>query len=165
MPLNYLQLLSIPLCLLALAISSLYDLKYRKVPNVVTIPLILCGLLLTCLTELPMLPYKLFYAACLFFFGMTGLLGLGDIKLLIGLGAVWVPEYALLSAALASLFIFLHHIIRRRIELPSLLKRSGLCLLHMRPTQERSSYNSVPFAPYLLFSYILIQGGLLLWQL
>ncbi|MBQ3010707.1 MAG: prepilin peptidase [Oscillospiraceae bacterium] len=165
MHLSYLQFLSIPPCLLALAVSSLYDLKYRRVPNVVTISLMLYGLLLTCLTELPMLPYKLFYAACLFFFGMTGLLGLGDIKLLIGLGVVWGPEYALLSAALASLVIFLHHIIRHRTGLLSLLKRSSLCLLRMRPTQERDSYNSVPFAPYLLFSYILIQGGLLLWQL
>jgi len=96
---------------------------------------------------------------------MTGLLGLGDIKLLIGLGTVWKPEYALCSAALASLFIFLHYILRQRTGLRSLLKRSCVCLLHLRPTQKRNSSNSVPFAPYLLLSYILIQGGLLLWQL
>lgn len=165
MPFTENQFYSILLCLPALIICAVFDLKCRKVPNAITLPLMLCGLLLTALTELLLLPYKLLFASCLFFFGMTGLLGLGDIKLLMSLGLAWKPEYALFSAALSSLFIFLHHIIRKQTGLRPLLQRSCLCLLRLRPTQERTNDNSVPFAPYLLFSYILIQGGLLLWQL
>lgn len=164
MPMTHDQIISVAACLLALSVSSVYDMKYRRVPNTVTFPMMLAGLLLTCVMELHLLPYKLLYASCLFFFGMTGLLGLGDIKLLIGLGTVWKPEYALFCAALASLFIFLHHILRRRTELGSLFQKSCLCLLHLRPTQERNSDNSAPFAPYLFLAYILIQGGFLLWQ-
>lgn len=158
------QIISVALCLLALSVSSVYDVKYRRVPNAVTFPMMLAGLLLTYLMEFNLLPYKLLFASCLFFFGMTGLLGLGDIKLLIGLGLVWKPEYALFCAALASLFIFLHHILRRRTGLGSLFQKSCLCILHLQPTQERNTDNSASFAPYLFLAYILIQGGLLLWQ-
>ena len=142
----------------ALAVAAVWDVRHRTVPNWITFPLILCGLFYTCLSDPYTIPCKLLFALCLFLFGTTGLIGLGDIKLVIGLGIIWVPELALCSAAAASLFIFLIHFVRRRISL-----RTCVTAILFPLKQEKTTGNSVPFAPYLLFAYILIQGGMLLW--
>lgn len=158
------KLFQIAVCLVFLLAAAVTDGKIRKIPNWITFPFILCGLLFSGLTDAESLISKAIFLIIVFLFGWTGLIGLGDIKLIMGLGAMWDPIWALLSVALASLSIFVAnavkypHIVWLQIQdaFRYVTRRKGL--------PQKTESNSVPFAPYLFTAYVLLQGGVLLWQ-
>lgn len=151
--------------LLFLAVAAVWDARTRTIPNRLTFPFIIIGLVFTCLTAPEDLLIKAVFLAALFLFGMSGLIGLGDIKLVMGLGVLDRPEIALCSVAIASLLLLAGHFIRRPSGPPLRLRNGFIYLLLKTPAPQRTRDNSVPFAPYLLAAYILLQGGILLWNI
>ena len=158
------KLFQVAACLFFLLAAAIADGRSRRIPNGITFPFILCGLLFSGLTDAGSLISKAVFLIIIFLFGWTGLIGLGDIKLIMGLGAMWDPVWALLSVALASLLIFAAN----TVKYPHIvwLQIQGVFqhVTRRKKLPDKTEANSVPFAPYLFTAYILLQGGVLLWQ-
>lgn len=156
--------LTIAVCFICLMLAAVWDWHTRSIPNKITFPLMIFGFLLTCFYVPATLIFKILFIIALFFFGRLGWVGLGDIKLIMGLGMAWEPLYALYTVALASLLVFVRHFIKAPI-MTQIQALSGLSIFHKRKALPAATAdNSIAFAPYLLAAYILLQGGALIWQ-
>lgn len=161
------------LCLALLASSAATDFVCRRIPNYITIPFFIVGLILTGLVAPLDYIVKITAALAVFLFGMTGLLGLGDIKLIMALCVIWNPIYVMCAILVVSMLIVVVDYVKKpSLARPSLmvflsleLMRAREYLAGRRKPCEKNKENSVPFSFYMLISYIFVQGGLLLWRI
>ncbi len=105
---------------LTLAAACAFDARRRRVPNALTVPALLLGLALAAAQGgLPRLGLALggVAVACVALFAYAGrMLGAGDVKLLLAVGALTGPRFmglALLGAALAGGLLALAWALRR----------------------------------------------------
>lgn len=158
------KLFPLATCLLFLMAAAIADGQDRRIPNKITLPFLLCGLLYSVLTNAESLILKIVFLIIMFLFGWTGLIGLGDIKLIMGLGTMWDPAGALLTVALASVFVFAVNAVKYPYIVRQQIQGAFQHITRRKELPNKTETNSVPFAPYLLTAYILLQGGVLLWQ-
>lgn len=152
---NYIIPFIISIVLLVLA--SITDIKYKKIPNIITLTGICIGVIFQITTSIILHSYSfliisLIAIIALFFIGMTGILGLGDIKLLIALTALNGIMPAIMTAGFGSLYVILISLITRTKEATGELKMGIQTLLFKLPIYRNG--RSVPFAPYMLAGYI-----------
>ena len=152
---NYIIPFIISIVLLVLA--SITDIKYKKIPNVITLTGICVGVIFQIISSVILHSYgaliiNLISIIALFFIGMTGILGLGDIKLLIALTALNGVISTIMTAGFGSLYVILISLITRKKEAAGELKMGIQTLLLKLPIYRNG--RSVPFAPYMLAGYI-----------
>jgi|APSaa5957512622_1039677.scaffolds.fasta_scaffold37258_2 Flp pilus assembly protein protease CpaA len=95
------------LLLLLAVLIAIYDLRYVRIPNVVTLPLLLLG----SFTNLPKPWYILFFLAAFLLFWKEGWMGGGDVKLWAGIilflpateTMLWALPFTFFSTALVQL--------------------------------------------------------------
>ena len=80
-----------------LAMASAADIRFRRIPNGLVFPGMAAGFLLTW-SGFPDFGWKLLMILFLYFFGMLGLMGMGDLKL-------WMMEAAFVGAARSTLSV------------------------------------------------------------
>lgn len=158
------KLIQIAACLAFLLAAAIADGWGRRIPNRITFPFILCGLLFSGLTNAESLILKTIFLIIMFLFGWTGLIGLGDIKLIMGLGTMWDPAWALFTVSLASVFVFAVNAVKYPYIVWLQIQGVFNHIIRRKKLPDKTEANSVPFAPYLFTAYILLQGGVLLWQ-
>lgn len=144
-------LLAVFLCSIMLLIATCCDLRTRRIPNALTLPAVVIGMVITGLYD-----GKAAFAAAavilgIFFVGMTGILGGGDLKLLMALTAFCGVFPMLIATGAASVLILITEGIRWPKETWSAIK-SGLCFFTGKTTGEKQG-RRVPFAPYLLCGF------------
>lgn len=142
-------------CLIA---ATIFDVKTRRIPNILTFPMILCGLLATIFLRPEMLFMSIIGIIISFFFSFIPGIGMGDIKLIMGLCFYINPIHVMLSLALASVLVFVRYTIKYPWSIGTLI-----AALYPRAPEEKSAGNSVVFAPYLLISTLVIEGVFYLW--
>ena len=150
------------ICLLVLSAAAITDSKEGKIPNIITIPSILLGIVLTVLTGKSLL-LLVASLTLLFLFGGLGFFGMGDIKLLMAVSSLSGPKIMLLSLFLASINI----IIIQGLKSPESMKndvKKGLNMLLFRDIKIDKEGKTIAFAPYLLLGFcitgVLIECGL-----
>lgn len=165
-------LLSVLLCLALLIPSAIMDVSSRRIPNKITAPLILVGLVFTGYTAPFDYISKGSALILIFIFGCTRLgerlyqvIGMGDVKLIMALCTLWQPVYAAVTVVIAALIMSVAQFIRRPGSIKATVHSSlqFLCGGYIPP--ERTAQNTAPFAPYYLAAYVLFQGGLILWHI
>ena len=95
--------LTILITITILAIASYTDLKYRRVPNWLTFPGMITGILLCGIFERGDLVSRLIWLAIFFFIGMLAIMGMGDLKLMmavIALRGIMTASITLLAGAM-----------------------------------------------------------------
>jgi len=156
--------LSFILSTVLLLSAAIIDYKTRRVPNALTFPFILIGLILTAFIN----PYDYILKGVslllLFGIGAFNCVGLGDIKLLMALCLLWNPIYTFISYAIASVLIFVVDSIRHPENVLNNITASCSYLRRIHPIREKRDKKSTALAPYLFVAYILMQGGILLCQ-
>lgn len=140
------------ICGIVLLITTLTDLLNRQIPNILTMPSIALGLLLTAVCKEDVL-FVLVVLAILFFVGMLGVFGSGDLKLIMAVTTLCGVMPMLVSVGIASLGILLTELLFRPREAADAIK-DGLCILTGKK-QPNSQGRKVPFAPCLLCGYIM----------
>lgn len=142
-----------------LLISSYTDLTRRKVYNKVTYPAMLAGLILCSVTSMRHLPGRIVSLAVWFFMGALHLMGMGDLKLLMAVCAIWgfrTSLYALLSGCL---FLAAFSAVMDPREMKEAVINVGNFLFYHTPvpTKGRKTY---PFAVFLSAGTMAV----LLWE-
>lgn len=152
---NYIIPFVISMVLLILA--SVTDIKYKKIPNIITLSGICIGIIFNVVSAVILRTYgqmiiNFIVMILLFFIGMTGILGLGDIKLLIALTALNGALPAIMTAGFGSLYVIIISLITGTKEAKGELKMGIQTILLRLPVYKYG--RSVPFAPYMLAGYI-----------
>lgn len=147
------------LSLLLLAPATYWDIKEKRVPNFIVFPGMAVGLsllVLKCIYDGSILSgiENLGLFVLLFLFGMTGLLGLGDIKLLMALSLVNDPVTLLLSIALACLLIVFVQIVKQGRKIIAKLWAGFGMILTKKLTPVARNADTVPFVPYFLITFL-----------
>lgn len=140
--------------LIVLTLATVWDIRDRRIPNAVTLPAILAGLILTGIFRLNAMPLTVIALVLLFFFGALGLMGQGDIKLIMALTAICGPIVALISAGIAAILIVGVQILLHPSETVSDAKDALGALIKMDFKGINKKGRSVPFAPYALAGFI-----------
>ena len=156
--------ISYPVCLTLLIAATITDIKLRRNPNVLTIPLILGGLLFGCVLIPGLRVEKAVFALLCFLAGLLPGLGLGDLKLIMCIGLWGNPFLTAFEVAAASVGVLLVQLIRNPILGQIQILRGLKYPFPMKERFQKTKDNSVPFAPYFLVAYILVEGGLYLWS-
>ena len=132
------QLLQFAPMLLACAAAAVIDARSRRIPNWLTLPLMLGGLLVSIAGAGPITVGQAFLGLAVGF-GLTfllfilGALGAGDVKLMAGVGA-WIGALAVLKVFVAAAIIGMIIVLVQsawRGRLSGLLRRSALVTINV----------------------------------
>lgn len=131
-----------------LLISSYTDLTRRKVYNKVTYPAIIAGLILCAVTSIRHLPERMLSLAVWFFMGALQLMGMGDLKLLMAVCAIWGFRTSLYSLLSGCLLLAAYSTVMDPVEMKdAVINVRNFLFYHTPvPTKGRKTY---PFAVFL----------------
>lgn len=118
------------LCM-CLTFSAAYtDMRYRKVPNILTFPAMIAGLLLCVLFRRQDLGSRVAMVIFFFFFGMLRWMGLGDIKLIMGMICLKGANIGLFSLLAGELFLLIYCLLTNREAMVATLQDTWNALLY-----------------------------------
>lgn len=142
-----------------LLISSYTDLKRRKVYNSITFPAMAAGLILCAATSAIHLPGRMISLAVWFFMGALHLMGMGDLKLLMAVCAIWGFRTSLFSLLFGCLFLAAYSTVMDPKEMKdAVINVRNFLFYHTPvPTKGRKTY---PFAVFLSAG----TASVLLWE-
>jgi prepilin peptidase CpaA len=150
----------------ALAVATLTDLRARRIPNAITLPVVLLGLVINSGlqglsgTTSSLQGAGLALAALLPLYFLRGM-GAGDVKLMAAIGALKGPEFLIYTFAWAAIFA-------GGMALVGLLRSRnlGLALAHLfyfrffpRPDGTFISVGRLPYAPAISTGALLVLAG------
>lgn len=159
------QIACVILALIGTGICTITDLQNHRIYNAVTWPMILIGLLLTsfaCPEEL--LVRAIFLVACIGI-SLTGVLGAGDAKLIMGNCALLGLFPAVLMTVIACVFFFLAALIRNRKAGTRALLGVKMSLLGCIDHAEARQKAGQPFAPWIFIGLVVCLVGQWILQL
>ena len=139
--------------LLLLTAAAIWDVQCRKIPNLLTVPALAAGTVFTALHSLWDAALLVIILLALFFAGMTGILGSGDIKLIMALTALQGIWSALISTGAAAAFVLTVQLALRPQKTAGYIKMALRTVIRLDRTAIDSAGRSVPFAPYLLLGF------------
>lgn len=140
------------LCWLMLVVTSATDLLHRRIPNAVTLPAVAVGLILTAVCKENLL-FVVAVIIGLFFIGMLGIFGSGDLKLMMAITVLCGVIPMLMCVGIASVGVLALELLRNPRQAVQTV-REGIGLLTGR-TKSNVQGRRIPFAPYLLFGFTL----------
>lgn len=152
--------ISILAALLILGVSAYYDSNTMKIPNQVTFPAILAGLVYSLIFfHTGSFFSRLAAIAVLFFFGMLDLMGMGDLKLCMAVTAWAGWKHTLFMVLFASLFMLLYCAMEDRAKTWKEIKATILKLVYRIPVNGRNG-KCYPFSVFLLLGFLVARIAL-----
>lgn len=146
------SVISIVMLLSLLLIASCYDKKTMKIPNWISLTGIITGICLC--TSINQVGYRCIAIVFIFFFGMLGLMGMGDLKLWMMISTLIGFTESCFIVAGAALILLIHQMIRNRKKASQTIRLTIFSFIYNRKIIEFEQ-TGYPFAPYLMFSCIL----------
>ena len=139
--------------------AALWDWRHGRIPNVFTFPAILLGIVysFSCFSIQVGLA-RCILIVLLFAAGTLRILGMGDLKLLMAIGALTGSLCLAVTAFLASLLVLMSGFIRHRKETWSDFRAGLTSLLTLDFDARLGTGRKVKFAPYILWGLI---GGVI----
>lgn len=156
----YLYYIRVAIAIGFLIPAAIIDHKTRRVPNTLTFPMMVSGLLLNIFFSPHRLPEIGAALLICLLFGMLPGVGMGDIKLLMGMCMYLTGINTMLALALASILVLAVRFIHEPKATLWMVFLRRLRPISKEEASYKSDWNSVPFAPYLLCAVILVEGGL-----
>lgn len=142
-----LEIIAIVTVVAILIAASIIDNKTMRIPNQLTLPMIPIGLIMSFILSLESGIYASATVVALFFLGMTGFLGMGDLKLAMVIASFQGPVATVFSVVVAAMvFIFVH------VKHNPAQKVNMKLLLNKEKAEKEGTY--LPFAMYMLIGYI-----------
>jgi prepilin signal peptidase PulO-like enzyme (type II secretory pathway) len=148
------HIIEISAALIVLISASVWDIRFRRIPNAITLPAILPGLVWTAVCRTGTLPLTFIALTALFFFGTLHLMGQGDIKLIMAITAINGLTAALISTGIAAILIVGVQILLHPTETAKDAKNAFLALIKLDFSRIDREGRSVPFAPYIFAGFV-----------
>ena len=156
------RLFEIAISLVILAVFSIIDFQTKRVPNIIIFPVMgMTAIFLIFREVLSFQPFslvmRLVLLGLLFIFGMTGIIGIGDIKLLMTLALLNDPLYILFTTFLACVGVLLTTILKAPKQTMKNL-RSFVQMICITRSADASVTNKIeiPFVPYIMAGYLIV---------
>lgn len=149
-PIALRYIISIPL----LVTAAVIDGKEKRIPNCLTFPMMIAGILYSAVFYPHSLISKAAYTAGCLLIAAIPICGMGDIKMMIGAGWLLGPADALYAIAGASILLVLCRFVRAPAA--TLNQISFGLLFPGKGT--RDGKESYAFAPYFLISTLVLEG-------
>ena len=146
--------------IILLTVLSVYDIRTKRIPNRIVFTGMGIAFILFVINSIFRFDdglhwIRLCLFVSIFFFGMTNLIGLGDIKLLMALSLITHPVSLCFAVALACLFMVVYAIIRNPRKTILKIQFSMLNVYRNSiPSVTRENEETIPFVPFLLAGYI-----------
>lgn len=138
--------------------ATITDIQSKRIPNKITFTMMLIGLIFDICTDPSRLIMTSVMLVLCFLFSLLPGIGMGDVKLLMGMSFFLNPVYVLYDLGLASILVILIQFIKNpTITFWNVFTRRfrPLC---PNDASNKNEFNSVPFAPYLLTATLLTEG-------
>lgn len=135
-----------------LLISAITDLKYRKVKNIFTFPSMGIGLFLTGIQSIKELLVRVIWICGMFIVSTFGVMGMGDVKLIMAIIALRGYWEALLCVLFGSIAMILYCLITERTLMIESLKDTFRFLIYRTHIPKRSD-KKYPFAFFMALGY------------
>ena len=142
-----------------MAPAAIIDQKTSKIPNWLTFPFIAVGLILTGIFNIAFLPQCLLTIIGLFLFGMLGLIGLGDIKLLMVVASTCGALYTILVLVFASIILFIKELLFDFRNTVNMALQGLRSILVFHSPKIDNDGKKVPFAIYMFAGYVAVCIG------
>lgn len=126
-------------------VAMIYDFKTMRIPNWLTLPTIIIGLVCTYIVDWQTGLISTGFILGFFVIGAFGVFGLGDLKLVMALIATIGFLGAIISVTIASIAL-VYHKVKRQLYIPK-MKR-------LKKDSEDVGLK-VPFAPYIFVGYVM----------
>ena len=144
--------LTLCLVIILLIAGAAMDLQYFRVPNILTFPAMAAGLFLCGLQHQGAVMERLLWFVIFFMFGMTGIMGMGDLKLCMAVLSIRGLKETGVMMLGATVFMSIYCIFSNRKDAEAGLKESVCAILHgVRPSSV-TGYE-YPFAFFLAMGY------------
>lgn len=142
--------LTITLCILIVA--SCTDIQYQKVPNIITFPGILIGLICSVYPYPLCLIYKIGWLIIYMVIGSLRIMGMGDLKLCMAVLALRDPIEAAIMLLAGTSLLFLYCLATESKNMVETLMDTVHMLFYQTGPVKRSE-NIYPFAVFLALGY------------
>ena len=154
------DLITIVISLVISVAATVYDCRTGRIPNLLTLPVALFGVLYAFL----MYGVGIGIGRCillllLFLAGMLSLVGIGDLKLIMAIGALNGAVCLAFTTLIAALGVLLVDVIKHRTDFWTDMKAGIWSLFTQQFHQRLGTGRKVKYAPYLLCGLI---GGIVL---
>lgn len=139
-----LDIISTSITIIMLIIATVIDRKTRKIPNWLTFPCIIGGTVISFFSSVNCGITAIISLIVLFILGMTGFLGIGDLKLIMAVTALQGPIAGFISLVIAACLLVYTHVIKQKnvVNMKRLIDKDLVC-----------EGIKVPFAQYILLGY------------
>ena len=139
--------------------AAIFDYKTTKIPNKFIFPVIILSFIFSLICY-PLINtgFSVLFVVLLFFFGMTGWMGLGDIKLLMALSLIGTWKMGVFTFALSSIYLMIFGFLVSPYETGFYAKKMlNRFKLKKEPLYKKSTkYKFAPFIMLGVLSYSII---------
>ena len=140
--------------LLAVIPAAIIDAKTMRIPNLITFPSIIAGITLTAVFNTGGLFQCVAALVALFLFGATGLVGLGDIKLLMVVASTCGIMFTIITIGIAAIALLMKELITDFKQTCSYIVQGLLLIISRSMSNTDKEGKKVPMAVYILIGYI-----------
>jgi Flp pilus assembly protein protease CpaA len=150
-----------------LIFASIYDKRTKTIPNWLTFPYMLIGIIFTAVFRSDSITSCVIGMAIIFAFGIFGATGMGDIKLLMAVSSfcgAWIAIWTLgIASALLPLTMLFKDSKKAKQAIANVY--SAIFYKGRLVNGESSDNEKYAFAVYIAAGYIITTGGLYLWRI
>lgn len=141
-----LDIISISITIIMLVIAAIIDRKTRRVPNWLTFPCITVGIVTSFFSGLNCGVTAIISLIVLFILGMTGFVGIGDLKLIMAVTTLQGPIAGFITLVIAACILVYTHVIKQKypVNMRRLINKDLAC-----------EGVKIPFAQYILLGYMI----------
>lgn len=134
--------------------AAVFDIKTNKIPNKLTFPMIIVGLVLSLIfAPIKETIISSVIVVALFFLGMTNLIGLGDIKLLMAVTMIGGWKMGVFSFIIATIYLCICAYIINPIETGFYITKT-IKRLHFQKQKFNKNSTKYTFAPFMFLGVL-----------
>ena len=153
------EALTVGLAIAVTAIGAYTDCRWQRVPNLLTFPAMGAGILCSFCMGWEIGAARIVLLLAFFVLGMFNLMGMGDLKLLMAIGALSGVTCTLITFAISEILLLLHQWILDRKKTALDIHAGLLSILTRHFDSGLGTGRKVVFGPYALAGLI---GGILI---
>lgn len=147
--------ITIVISLVVAALAAIWDIRTRKIPNFLTFPAMLFGIIYACTMGTEIGLERILLLIVLFMIGASNLFGIGDLKLIMAIGALNGTLCMGITVAFAALLIIIWDAITHWREAWIDIKAGCRFIFTLNFDKSYGTQRSVKFAPYIFAGLII----------